>query len=119
MTKKRMTYEEALKYLKDKNSNTEHLSSYVGVHWCEVYDIAIEAIEKQIKYRGHDLRKNPEDLPDVGSLVLTRHLVCGKKCFTVCDYMVDGFSDGINPEELLGKTVVAWRYIEPIEEDEK
>ena len=32
---------------------------------CDCTEVAIDALEKQEKYRWHDLRKNPDDLPPV------------------------------------------------------
>ena len=64
-----MTYEEAIKKLRNmKKCDTEDIiksieAKLLGEENESVYDICIEALKKQEKYRWHDLRKNPDDLP--------------------------------------------------------
>ena len=84
-----------------------------------------ESIERELhnaqyKYKWHDLRKNPEDLPEISNkAVLTGHVMCGRRCYAVCQYTEYGFEDGINPAELLNMSVIAWREIEPFEREEE
>jgi len=47
----------------------------------EAFEMAIKALEKQIKYKWHDLRRYPDDLPEKGKLVLTE--IYGSDCI-VC-----------------------------------
>lgn len=80
-----------------------------------------DALERVEKYAWHDLRKNPEDLPYDDN---TEFIVCaeydnGIRCVTLGCFM--GNEGMVLPE--LGNWmrnkyhIIAWRYIEPFEED--
>lgn len=65
-----MTYEEAREinkksFLVDTQGNTDAVLS-------EANRLAIEALEKANKYRWHDLRKDPDDLPKIMEQVLLK-----------------------------------------------
>ena len=67
------------------------------------FEKAIDALENQNKYRWHDLRKDPNDLPKVedGIMVLTKH--------------IGGY--GLRTAFMVSNTdTIAWREIEPFEE---
>ena len=76
--------------------------------------MAIKALEKLEKYKWHDLRKNPNDLPNVETRVeIVLDLIRSKvnNFGTLVKYgkwAVNGF---ITPLD-----VIAWREIEPFEE---
>lgn len=113
MTRERMTREEAIDTIKC-NYPPSHYSML-----CEALDMAMDTLENAEKYRWHDLRKDPNDLPSKSTeSVLTEHKVCGIRCYAVCQYTDNGFEDGVNPAELVSKTVVAWKEIEPHEVEE-
>lgn len=83
----------------------------------EALNMAIEALEKQEKYKWHDLRKNPKDLPD------ERNVVIG---FDGSEYGATVFYDsGIyrgwatSDQDFEPSDITAWRYMEPFEEDNK
>lgn len=143
-----MTKQEALRELK---------SSIEGCGFqchLEVYKMAIEALEKDDKYRWHDLRKNPNDLPSIETKV---EVCCKYKnrdykiythgfyedgtvleedskwiwydidgeydeehdCYIISegwweysDFLVDDIYNNVIDAEVL-----AWRYIEPFEEE--
>lgn len=78
----------------------------------------IDSLEKAEKYKWHDLRKNPEDLPEDGSYILTFHELLGRQCYGICEYNNKQFEDGINPSCLIKESLIAWQYIEPFEEEE-
>lgn len=80
-------------------------------------DIAIDALEKQEKYRWHDLRKNPEDLPTEKGIYLVSGTWGGQKPeYWLCEFANYGALRGwVNGA--LNPRVIAWRYIEPFEED--
>lgn len=72
-------------------------------------DVAITSLENEDKYRWHDLRKNPDDLPEEGHEVL---ILVNNACFLSrrSDY---------NYWSCLGRVKVkAWREIEPFEVEE-
>lgn len=90
-----------------------------------VIEEAIETLEKMDKYRWHDLRENPDDLPEIDHayghtfsddvLVITEEYEN-----TIVAYINLTLNIWFNPihEEYLepdfGK-VIAWKYIEPFE----
>ena len=55
-----MTYEEALSYFKMRLNEVTHPPTTAQQ---KAFSVAIEAIEKADKYRWHNLRENPDDLP--------------------------------------------------------
>ena len=84
----------------------------------EAIDKAIEALEKADKYRWHDLRKNPDDLPE------------GFECGYESEYVLVmiGTPDWNSWEQAYyhhskklwstyDQSVFAWRYIEPFKEE--
>lgn len=52
-----------------------------------------------------------EELPEEGSCIITLHKVCGKIGYTVCDFSEGHFDDGINPNELMERTLIAWHKL--------
>lgn len=95
-----------------RNVNTNHIKASM--------DIAIEALEKADKYHWHDLRKNPEELPDavhrgyVQVEIITKYY----KIPQYCEYgFVDGF--GYYFLGLPQEDIIAWRYLELFEEEEE
>lgn len=84
-------------------------------------DVAINAVEKAEKYRWHDLRKNPDDMPEEDVKVLTvhryHHFSIGEDAneYEIGHRYRDTFffsgGEGVNSK------VLAWKYIEPFEGD--
>jgi len=117
--------EEAIKEL---NIAKVFLHESRGLHRCTIdaFGKAIEAIKKADKYRWHDMRKNPEDLPsddcedDFFTVAVNGTDEDGHKCggyVMIAAYLYDGTWDVCDTLE-----VIAWRYIEPFEsevEDER
>ena len=81
--------------------------------------MAVDALKKADKYRGHDLRKNPDDLPE------------GFECVEASEYVLVmiGTPEWNSWEQAYYKhdkrmwstydqNVFAWRYVEPFEEEE-
>ena len=73
------------------------------------FDMAIEALEKADKYRWHDLRKDPNDLPK-GYIEVCSQEIWGGKEYTMCSYGSWYWQN---------HNIIAWREIEPFEEDEE
>lgn len=81
-----------------------------------VYKIAIEALEKADKYRWHDLKEDPTDLPKDGfNKCLVSIDFFGNELYAVCTYEDGEFLDGVNPPSTFNKLIKAWREIEPFE----
>ena len=86
----------------------------------KAWHMAIKALEKADKYRWHDLRKNPDDLPEA---------ICGGYESEYVLVMI-GTPEWNSWEQAYYKhdkklwstydqNVFAWRYIEPFEEEEE
>lgn len=82
-----------------------------------------ELIEKQEKYKWHDLRKNPEDLPEVGKAITYLFEVdygcMVRRIYNSTTATYDG-KYHFAKRKCNGNTYtyIAWKYIEPFEEDE-
>lgn len=134
-----MTNEEAIECLKyeksgcryfveysDMNDILENASSECG--WMtKAIDKAIEALEKQSitekasdKYRWHDLRKNPNDLPIKDGLyaVAVKYFAEEKSEIGFGQFEnMYGYGSGWSAIMPSCGTVIAWREIEPFEEE--
>ena len=86
----------------------------------KAWHMAIKALEKANKYRWHDLRKNPDDLPE------------GFECGYESEYVLvmigtpewnsweqAYYHHGKRLWSTYEQNVFAWRYIEPFEEEEE
>lgn len=100
-----MTYKEAKETIK---------SNYPPSHYSmlqEALDMAMEEFDKAEKYGWHDLRKNPNDVPNWDAKVLT----FGKfGIYAVSKYgYLSMFGDEIHDFEV--PFVIAWKEIESFE----
>ena len=85
----------------------------------KAWHMAIKALEKADKYRWHDLRKNPDDLPEA---------ICGGDESEYVLVMIGTpewnsweqayYHHGKKLWSTYEQNVFAWRYIEPFEEEE-
>ena len=81
--------------------------------------LAVEALEKADKYRWHDLRESPYDLPRVTNGYGESDYVLVKTgCFEWCDMEMAYYSYA-KKQWSIDNYVFAWQYIEPFEEEEK
>jgi len=109
----------------------------------EICDAAIEALEKEDKYRWHDLEKKPEDLPEeresifnkffgtdrwreamfrrISDDVITKIVFDDGTCKTCLSHTTDGkFPNKYkNIHKFQECKVIAWKYIEPFEMGEQ
>lgn len=81
-----------------------------------------ELIMREEIYRWHDLRKNPEDLPEIIAADCLTISVSGKYIVRTYEGIgIKGFLDSYGHElkthQREEMQVIAWRYIEPFEED--
>lgn len=65
------------------------------------------------KFRWHDLRKNPDDLPERGEKVIIKE-VCG---YTLCEYMGKGrFMEKAEQRKVtIHRLPIAWMHFEPFD----
>lgn len=113
-----MTNEEAIKYIEDGLSH--HQDIYTGWDECiEFFEVAREALEKADKYRWHDLRKNPDDLPTISSggyIVCIQHKGDYMKFYRQAGFICNCFFKAYEDVTKTIIDVIAWRKIEPFEE---
>lgn len=112
---------ESKKYTKDEKYEAIHdvinAATINGITKRQVLDVASYLFDEQNKYKWHDLRKNPDDLPEDNKDVLvtikggcvnrTWHDSCGWRNATA--KKARHYSD---------KSVLAWKEIEEFENDE-
>ena len=79
--------------------------------------IVIDALEKADKYRWHDLRESPYDLPRVTNGYGESDYVLVKTgCFEWCDMEMAYYSYA-KKQWSIDTYVFAWQYVEPFKEE--
>ena len=106
-----MTNKEAIRYAK------ENIIAYTS-EMAEFKVIAIEALEKADKYKWHDLRKNPDDLPEADEYGRSEFVLVmiGTPEWYSCEWAY--YHHDKKLWSIYEQDVFAWRYIEPFEEEE-
>ena len=85
----------------------------------EAWDMAIEALKKADKYRWHDLRKNPDDLPEaIGGGYESDYVLVMIGTPEWNDWEQAYYHHGKRLWSTYEQNVFAWRYIEPFEGEE-
>ena len=81
--------------------------------------MAIKALEKADKYRWHDLRKNPDDLPEaIGGSYVSEYVLVMIGTPGWNNYEWAYYKHNHKEWSTYEQNVFAWRYIEPFEEEE-
>lgn len=124
-----MTYEEAFNLLVRRTCRCEKESTIECDKCSKAYDMIENVILNKDKYKWHDLRKNPTDLPPNGMRVECQHLpniTTDKKDLVVMHYFIDGefvYNWDVDTDiksSTFGQRyygdVIAWREIDPFEE---
>lgn len=85
----------------------------------EALDMTIEALEKADKYRWHDLRKNPDDLPEADEYGRSEFVfvMTGTPEWYSCEWAY--YHHDKKLWSIYEQDVFAWRYIEPFEGERK
>ena len=81
--------------------------------------LAVEALEKADKYKWHDLRKNPDDLPEaIGGGYESEYVLVmiGTPEWNHCEFVYYDHNRKVWPS-LYEQNIFAWRYIEPFKEE--
>ena len=107
-----MTNKEAIRYAK------ENIIAYTS-EMAEFKVIAIEALEKADKYRWHDLRKTPDDLPEaIGGSYVSEYVfvMIGTPGWNNCEWAY--YKHNHKEWSTYEQNIYAWRYIELFEEEE-
>lgn len=112
-----------LEYLK---SRAEKAKSWHGDTILVDVEELTSAVDYLERYRWHDLRKNPNDLPngdwDKKILCVVRSPIRFYERYHICHYVRGefiGFYEHKKVDSGIFQTVTAWRYIEPFEEVEE
>ena len=85
----------------------------------EAWHMAIKALKKADKYRWHDLRKNPDDLPEaIGGSYVSEYVfvMIGTPGWNNCEWAY--YKHNHKEWSTYEQNIIAWRYIEPFEEEE-
>lgn len=81
--------------------------------------IVIKALEKADKYRWHDLRKNPDDLPEADGNSESDYVLVMIGTPEWNSWEQAYYHHGKRLWTTYEQNVFAWRYIEPFEEEEE
>ena len=82
----------------------------------KAWHMAIKALEKADKYRWHDLRKNPDDLPEaIGGSYVSEYVfvMIGTPGWNNCEWAY--YKHNHKEWSTYEQNIYAWRYIEPFE----
>ena len=122
-----MTNEEAIMLL---NPSTRILAlaeieSYNGFRGKEAYVkakedaciLAVDALEKADKYRWHDLRKNPDDLPEADGNSESDYVLVLIGTPEWNSWEQAYYHHGKKLWSTYDQNVFAWRYVEPFKEE--
>ena len=85
----------------------------------KAWHMAIKALEKADKYRWHDLRKNPDDLPEaIGGGYESEYVLVMIGTPEWNSWEQAYYHHGKKLWSTYDQNVFAWRYIEPFKEEE-
>ena len=113
-----MNNKEAIEILKKNKPTCD--TRECGKKLCMAVDAAIEVLEKADKYRWHDLRKNPDDLPEDNGYGCSEYVLVmiGTPEWDNHEWAYYNHNTKMWSTPLCEQNVFAWRYIEPFEGEE-
>ena len=83
----------------------------------KAWHMAIKALEKADKYKWHDLRKNPDDLPEADGNSESDYVLVMIGTPEWNSWEQAYYHHGKKMWSIYEQNVFAWRYIEPFEEE--
>ena len=84
----------------------------------EAWHMAIKALEKADKYRWHDLRKNPDDLPEaIGGGYESEYVLVMIGIPEWNHWEWAYYKHNHKEWSTYEQNIIAWRYIEPFKEE--
>ena len=97
----------------------EALKAVMRGEYAKADEVIIEALEKADKYRWHDLRKDPTDLPPHGKVVIvfTEGFGFGASIYTHTIGHWNEDKEEWRFDTLAYPILIAWREIEPFASD--
>ena len=109
-------YEQAIKLLEMLSS--DEFQQFTSSEFDDAIYTAIGALEKADKYRWHDLRKNPDDLPKDNGYGESEYVLAMIGTPEWNSWEQAYYHHGKRLWSTYEQNVFAWRYIEPFEEEE-
>ena len=110
-------YEQAIKLLEMLSS--DEFQQFTSSEFDDAIYVAIEALKKADKYRWHDLRKNPDDLPEaIGGSYVSEYVLVMIGTPGWNNYEWAYYKHDHKEWSTYEQNIFAWRYIEPFEEEE-
>lgn len=111
-----MTNKEAIEQFKERLAITDYRKQIPEYY--EAIEMAVDALEKADKYRWHDLRKNPDDLPEaIGGGYESDYVLVMIGTPEWNSWEQAYYHHGKRLWSTYEQDVFAWRYIEPFEEE--
>ena len=110
-----MTIKEAIEQFKERLAITDYRQQIPEYY--EAIEMAVEALEKADKYRWHDLRKNPDDLPEDNGYGKSEYVLVMIGTPEWYSWEQAYYHHGKRLWTTYEQNVFAWRYIEPFEEE--
>ena len=111
-----MTNKEAIEQFKERLAITDYRKQIPEYY--EAIEMAVEALEKADKYRWHDLRKNPDDLPEADGNSESDYVLVMTGTPEWNSWEQAYYHHDKKLWSTYEQNVFAWRYIEPFEEEE-
>ena len=110
-----MTNKEAIEQFKERLAITDYRKQIPEYY--EAIEMAVDALEKADKYRWHDLRKKPDDLPEDNGYGKSEYVLVmiGTPEWYSCEWAY--YSHNAKMWSIYEQNVFAWRYIEPFKEE--
>lgn len=117
-----MTLEEANRYASQTNfceyCKQDFLSSCSGCPYWDYITLSRQLIKNQLKYKWHDLRIDPNDLPGEGKLIETVYVPAHLPIHNM-NYRYGHEYGGGGFNKRTDAIVIAWREVEPFKVKEK
>ena len=111
-----MTNKEAIEQFKERLAITDYRQQ--TPEYYEAIEMAVDALEKSDKYRWHDLRKNPNDLPEADGNSESDYVLVMIGTPEWNSWEQAYYHHGKRLWSTYEQNVFAWRYIEPFKEEE-
>ena len=112
-----MTNKEAIEQFKERLAITDYRQQIPEYY--EAIEMAVDSLEKADKYRWHDLRKNPDDLPEADGNSESEYVLAMIGTPEWNSWEQAYYHHDKKLWSTYEQNVFAWRYIEPFEEEEK
>ena len=110
-----MTINEAIEQFKERLAITDYRRQIPEYY--EAIEMAVDALKNADKYRWHDLRKNPDDLPEADGNSESDYVLVMIGTPEWNSWEQAYYHHGKRLWSTYEQNVFAWRYIEPFKEE--